>query len=602
VTTKGSNDGNAAGLKFNDDSNITATGNLFTGNGGGGQLWADIDSHDFQFANNTIDGAVNAVTSEIANDAIRVEASCGGTTGATITDNTVASGTTSGIDLFDSNGVQVTQNLVSISGKGKYGIRMYGNAHEVEPSSGCDTNGVYPDTNNTATGNTVTDLTALGSGLNGVVNDPGGTTAGIVWSANTYTRPHCGDPNWLWWDGSIEQHAGFTGWQGYGQDAGPDGTCTSTSAEISSFAPTTGQAGTVVTIEGSGLTGATAVTFNNVASTQFSVDSDVQITATVPDGSVTGPVCVQATTLLCTTAYFIDTSGGTGTTVAVLVPSSGSPGGTVAIQGVGLAGTLGVTFASGLPAAFSVVSDSEVDATVPAGTVTGPVCLQMADLSSACSPAPFTVIKPAATKITSPAATFQLAPFALTWKAVAGADSYQAQWRSAPYNGNYPAAWTKTTTTGTTLPFPATPGQTTCFKVATQNSGGSALSGQTCTAVPLDDRGLKVGTGAWTRATATRYYEGTAMVSQAKNATLTLAGVKTEVIALVVELQPGGGSVDVLLAGKVVGTVSTSGSPVQDGQIVTVASWGAVHTGNITLRVATSGKPVVIDGVGLYRG
>src|SRR5438093_3474462 len=48
---------------------------------------------------------------------------------------------------------------------------------------------------------------------------------------------------------------------------------------IGSFTPTSGSAGTSVTITGTGFAGATAVTFNGAAST-FSVDSDTQITAT----------------------------------------------------------------------------------------------------------------------------------------------------------------------------------------------------------------------------------------------------------------------------------------------------------------------------------
>jgi hypothetical protein len=61
---------------------------------------------------------------------------------------------------------------------------------------------------------------------------------------------------------------------------------------IGSFTPTSGPVGTVVTITGTSFTGATAVKFNTTAATAFTVDSDTQITATVPSGATTGKISV----------------------------------------------------------------------------------------------------------------------------------------------------------------------------------------------------------------------------------------------------------------------------------------------------------------------
>jgi len=61
---------------------------------------------------------------------------------------------------------------------------------------------------------------------------------------------------------------------------------------ILSFNPQSGPVGTPVTITGTSFTGATQVTFGGVKATSFSVDSDTQITATVPTGAKTGKIAV----------------------------------------------------------------------------------------------------------------------------------------------------------------------------------------------------------------------------------------------------------------------------------------------------------------------
>ena len=60
---------------------------------------------------------------------------------------------------------------------------------------------------------------------------------------------------------------------------------------INSFSPTSGLAGTEVTLTGSNFNGATAVTFNGTAAS-FVVDSATQIRATVPAGATSGPIQV----------------------------------------------------------------------------------------------------------------------------------------------------------------------------------------------------------------------------------------------------------------------------------------------------------------------
>jgi len=73
----------------------------------------------------------------------------------------------------------------------------------------------------------------------------------------------------------------------------PSGTLTSNqefrvTPQILSFTPPSGPAGMSVTITGNSLTQTTKVTFDSIKATTFTVDSDTQVTATVPTGAKTG--------------------------------------------------------------------------------------------------------------------------------------------------------------------------------------------------------------------------------------------------------------------------------------------------------------------------
>jgi uncharacterized repeat protein (TIGR03803 family) len=64
---------------------------------------------------------------------------------------------------------------------------------------------------------------------------------------------------------------------------------------ITSFTPTSGKVGTSVVITGTGLTQTTSVTFGGVTATTFTVNSDTQVSATVPSGAVTGTISITTT-------------------------------------------------------------------------------------------------------------------------------------------------------------------------------------------------------------------------------------------------------------------------------------------------------------------
>ena len=62
--------------------------------------------------------------------------------------------------------------------------------------------------------------------------------------------------------------------------------------QITSFTPPSGLVGTVVTISGVSLTQTSKVTFGGIAAAIFTVNSDIQVTATVPTGAKTGKIAI----------------------------------------------------------------------------------------------------------------------------------------------------------------------------------------------------------------------------------------------------------------------------------------------------------------------
>jgi len=156
----------------------------------------------------------------------------------------------------------------------------------------------------------------------------------------------------------------------------PGGTATSASTfavvnppAITNFSPTSGPAGTTVTINGSGFTGTTAVTFGGLGGS-FSVTSDTVIQSIVPAGAATGPLSVTtpAGTATSTNNFTVVNPPA----ISSFSPTSGPAGSAVTISGTGFTGAAAVAF-NGLSASFSVPSDTVIQTIVPAGAATGAV-------------------------------------------------------------------------------------------------------------------------------------------------------------------------------------------------------------------------------------
>ncbi len=179
---------------------------------------------------------------------------------------------------------------------------------------------------------------------------------------------------------------------------------------ISNFTPPAGPVGTVVNIFGTNFANVLTVRFNGVAAT-FSVSNTTQITATVPAGATTGPITVTTTGGTATaTPNFIVTTGPTPPIISNFTPPAGPVGTVVNIFGANFANVTNFTNAgnvtnvqfNGVNATFTVVSPTQITATVPAGATTGPISVTGPG-GTATSSTPFVVLEAPALTNFSPA-------------------------------------------------------------------------------------------------------------------------------------------------------------------------------------------------------
>ena len=140
---------------------------------------------------------------------------------------------------------------------------------------------------------------------------------------------------------------------------------------VSSVSPNAGPVagGQTVTIHGTNLTGATGVSFGTAAATSVTVVSDTQLTAIAPahtagmvDVTVTGPK--GTSTVSSSDRYTYDAVP----TVSAIAPASGGQGTVVMINGTGFVSGAKVMFGTAASSKTTLVSATQLQATVPAGS------------------------------------------------------------------------------------------------------------------------------------------------------------------------------------------------------------------------------------------
>jgi uncharacterized repeat protein (TIGR03803 family) len=153
------------------------------------------------------------------------------------------------------------------------------------------------------------------------------------------------------------------------------------------FVRNSGEVGQTAEILGQGFTGTTGVSFNGTPAS-FTVESDTYMTATVPAGATTGFVTVTepSGTLTSNNKKFRVTPQ-----IFGFSPTSGPVGTVVTIIGESFTGATSVWLACKFPMSFTVDSDTQITAIVPADGTTGELMVFTPESAMAETTAKFTV-------------------------------------------------------------------------------------------------------------------------------------------------------------------------------------------------------------------
>jgi GH25 family lysozyme M1 (1,4-beta-N-acetylmuramidase) len=240
------------------------------------------------------------------------------------------------------------------------------------------------------------------------------------------------------------------------------------------------------------------------------------------------------------------------------------------------------------------------------------VTAKNARASAAATSGPTAVIAdttpPSVPRFSAPAAPFERkAALAVAWHSTDlgdGVAGYDVRYRSAPTNGDFGAyvAW-RSATSETSSGLVGVPGTTYCFSARAGDRAGneSGWSDETCTAAPLDDRALARRSGRWRRATARGYYHGTYSLAAVSGASLVRSGVQAKRLALLATRCPTCGTVQVFWNGVLRKRVALTAARLEKRQLVELMAFPAAETGTVRIRVASSARPVFIDGLGASR-
>jgi hypothetical protein len=224
---------------------------------------------------------------------------------------------------------------------------------------------------------------------------------------------------------------------------------------------------------------------------------------------------------------------------------------------------------------------------------------------------------PPTTPATSAGGTFQKQPtFTVGWSVATDTQSrilgYEVRYRQAPFGGGFGTfvSWQKSvlpfralaTTTARSAMFEGAPGTTYCFSARAIDGAGNASPYGTegCTALPVDDPTFSH-RGRWARTTGNGYYLETFSRTTQHGATLTLRRIEAKVLAMVVTRCRGCGVIKAFFKGKLLKKVSLRSKRPgrQKLRVINLRTFPSVRTGAFRVTVASKGRAVVVEGLGV---
>jgi endoglucanase len=133
----------------------------------------------------------------------------------------------------------------------------------------------------------------------------------------------------------------------------------------------------VVTINGSGFTGSTVAWVGNAHNGAVSVISDTQMRVTIPAGATSGAIGIFNPTYAAFTATSFTVTNATPAytqqNITNFSPSSGPVGTVVTVNGSGFTGATLAWVGNAHNGAVKVISDTQMQVTIPAGATTGAI-------------------------------------------------------------------------------------------------------------------------------------------------------------------------------------------------------------------------------------
>jgi hypothetical protein len=182
--------------------------------------------------------------------------------------------------------------------------------------------------------------------------------------------------------------------------------------------------------------------------------------------------------------------------------------------------------------------------------------------------------------------------------------SYDVRTRRAFATGAF-SAWTTsvTSTPATSVRTVLGAGYATCFSVRAHNRAGQVglWSPATCTSRPLDDRSATVLSKGWAAGTSTSAFAGTVLTTTTRKASWLLAGATFTRLGVLATTRPDGGTIAVLVNGKVVSRISLVSATTVYQKYVELPRV-KLTTGPVQIVVTSAtGRTVQLDGVVVSR-